>query len=85
MLFPHFHIPSNPHSLANIRKSEIRSDNAFSRWAVIRSFDGGIVEVSIITVVLGGSDMAFSIICRAALCIWRSEIEERTVEVRSEV
>ena len=51
----------------------------------MRSFEEGIVEVSIITVVLGGSDMAFSMICRAALCIWRSEIEERTEEVRSEV
>lgn len=42
-------------------------------------------EVSIITVVLGGRDMAFSMICRAVLWIWRREMEERTVEVRRDV
>ena len=39
-------------------------------------------EVSIMTVVLGGREMAFSIIWRAALCNMRREMEERTVEER---
>lgn len=51
----------------------------------MRSLEGGMEEVSIITVVFGGSDMAFSMICLAVLCIRAKEMEERTVEESSEV
>lgn len=79
MRFPDFQIPISPQRRVNIRKSEIRLDSAFSRFAAITRRDGGIVEVSSITVVLGGSEMVFSMNSSAA---WRSlwrEIEERTV------
>lgn len=41
--------------------------------------------VSIITVVFGGSEIAFSMIWRAALWIRCRDIEERTVEERRDV
>lgn len=78
-------MPSSPHNRTNIRKSEMRSDKAFSRFAVMRSFEGAMEEVLIMTVVFGGSAMIFSMICRAALwSLWR-DIEERTEDVRREV
>jgi len=80
--FPHFQMPRRPHRRTNVRKSEIRDDRAFSRWDIMRSLGLGISDASIRTVVFGGSEMAFSIICRAALWSWRSEMEERTVEER---
>ena len=46
------------------------------------SLDWGIEEVSIITVVFGGREIAFSMIWRAALCNRCREMEERTVEER---
>lgn len=42
-------------------------------------------EVSIMTVVFEDNETTFSMICRAALCSLCREIEDRTVEVRSEL
>lgn len=58
------------------------SESAFKRFAVMSRREGGMDEVSIMTVVLGGREMAFSIIWRAALCSLCREMEERTVEER---
>lgn len=82
---PHFQIPIRPHRRANIRKSEIKLDNAFKRFAVTNNRDVGIVAVSIMTVVFGGNEMAFSMILRTVLCSRWVDTEDRTVEVRREV
>ena len=84
-LLPHFQIPIRPHSRANIRKSEIKLDNAFKRFAVANNRDGGIVVVSMMTVVFGGNEMAFSMILRTVLCSRWVDIDDRTVEVRREL
>ena len=61
------------------------SESAFNRLAVMRSFEGGMEEVSIITVVFGGKATIFSMSCVAARCnLWR-EMEDKTLEVSSEV
>jgi len=65
-----------------MRKSEMRLESALSRWAAMRSREGGIADVSIISAALGGSEMAFSINWRALFCSRRREMEERTVEQR---
>ncbi len=60
-----------PHRRANIRKSEIKLDSAFNLFAVTNNRDVGIVAVSIITVVLGGREMAFwSLECRWSGWFW---------------
>jgi len=82
VLFPHFQIPIKPHNLANVRYSEIKLDSAFNRFAVINRREEGIEEVSIMTVVFGGKEMAFSIIWRAARCSLCRDMEDRTLEVR---
>jgi hypothetical protein len=68
-----------------MRKSEIKLESFLNRCAAIRSREEGIEDGSIITVVLGGREMAFSMIWRAALWIRWREMEERTVEERREV
>lgn len=60
-------------------------DNAFKRFAVTNNWDVEIVAVSIMTVVFGGNEMAFSMILRTVLCSRWVDIEDRTVEVRREV
>jgi hypothetical protein len=62
----------------------MRLDKAFNRWAVMRSLEDGMEEVSIITVVFGGREMAFSMSWRAAEWILCREMEDKTVLVRRE-
>ena len=62
----------------------MRLESAFNRWAVMRSLEDGMEEVSIITVVFGGREMAFSMSWRAAEWMRWMEKEERTVLVRRE-
>jgi hypothetical protein len=50
----------------------------------MRSLEDGMEEVSIITVVFGGREMAFSMSWRAAECILCREMEDKTVLVRRE-
>jgi hypothetical protein len=68
-----------------MRKSEISSLRAFRRAEVTRRRETGSDEVSIITVVFGGNDIAWETRRRAAACIRWREMEERTEDVRSEV
>jgi len=50
---------SMPQRRAKMRKSEIRSARALRRVAVRRRLEEGMVDVSIITVVFGGSVLFF--------------------------
>jgi len=78
-------MPTKPHNLPKIRKSEMRAESALRRVAVIRSLEEGMEEESINTVVLGGSVYAFSIMSCAVLRRRAREMEESTEDVRSVV
>lgn len=66
VLFPHFQIPISPHRRVKVRKSETRVARALNRPAAIKRREEGIVEVSRMTVVLGGREAALSMNSRAA-------------------
>lgn len=75
-------MPINPHSRVKVRKSDIRAESALSRFAAIRRREGGILEVLIITVVLGGRVTAFSMNSRAAWWSLWMEMDERMTAAR---
>jgi hypothetical protein len=68
-----------------MRKSDIRSLKAFKRVEVMSRREVGRDDVSIITVVFGGRDIAWEMRWRAAAWIRWREMDERAEEVRREV